>query len=329
MRSKIGTVALVMAVAGCGTAADTGDDVASGSEALGANTQRPGERFVRIRPIDMNQGGGWVAHGYTAPQIVDLVKELRPEVLDRYISGDVSPHMALPSGAEPAMDATQFLNATEQSESCNRVITPRVSLGEYPKTFFTTTAHLLEFPVHPVSMHYVSLDNWAGFVDSHGAKEIEGVFKRLYNQGWKRININDCGLPSNAPPDHVNGYGLATGADIGVDATTWEPNREHLRILRASKNIQLILLYIDFPGPMDKFKKLSPDRQAEILTSLAEKQKEEGYTLVYNILQDVPEGIDWDATKVRTSRGGRFHGKTIFEVMKGLMDKYNPAHKCT
>jgi len=111
---------------------------------------------------------------------------------------------------------------------------------------------------------------------------------------------------------------------VCVDTATWEPNVAQLQAAKASSNVDTIFLYIDFPGQVADFKKLSAERQADILTSFAAKQKEKGYTFIYNVLQEVPDDVGWDATKIKTSDSGPYHGQTIFEVMKGLMDRYNP-----
>jgi hypothetical protein len=306
---------------------------AGSAEPADASTgeQRPRARFVRFRAIDTEQAHGWALRNYNAQQLLRLIHGLRPSVLERYISGDVPSELEIPVAAGSArMSVSEFLAASEASENCEQVITPRVSVGEYDRgTFFTTTQHLVQLSAGPHALRFLSLDNWSGFVQTHTHAEIDEMFARLEAQGWDSVGVNDCGASGAETPDELNAYGHASFAEVGVDERTWRPDPVTLSALRRSSNIRLILLYIDFPGPVRAFEALQPDRQAEILARLASQQQDAGYTFVYNIVQDVPGNVAWDATTLFTTASGPYHGASLYEVSRSLMDQYNPVPTCS
>jgi hypothetical protein len=240
------------------------------------------KRYIRIRPLndksvwDLNLAGG-APQNWNAQQVLALISDLKPDVLQRYITGAQNPDALVPvaSGSLP-MTAKDFLQASVDANKS--VLIPRISLDEYDAgTFFQTSMNLLNFPLEP-PMRYLSLDNWHPFSSAHTKPQITGMFQQLYGQGWWEIGVNDAG-------GYFPDYGYAYWADVNTDLTTYLPRTDDLSQAQSETNLKRFFAIIDFPNTMRQFQALSPDTQADVLTSLASNQSNYNYTLLYNILQ--------------------------------------------
>ena len=70
---------------------------------------------------------------------------------------------------------------------------------------------------------------------------------------------------------------------------------------------------------MDKFMKLTVDAQADVFTEVIQPaEKAYGFTFVYPVLFD-----KWDATKQLTSKGGKYKGASLSELIGQTV---NPAN---
>jgi hypothetical protein len=126
--------------------------------------------------------------------------------------------------------------------------------------------------------------------------------------------VNECNGYSRS-------YGYATFADFCVGASYWRPDRNALASIHTEPNIKLVLLYIDFPQPMTDFSGLQPDREAMILAhKIAPAQTADGFLFVYPMQQDF-----WNSAARLTSPDGPFKGQSLYDVMKGLMARYDTA----
>ena len=280
----------------------------STSSSMSPASHPPGTKFIRIRTLESKSA--WSLEGFDAQHVLKEIADLKPDVLERFVSGPQSVDALVPvAPGYPPMTVGQFLNAS--TKACGCYIIPRLSLYEYDKgTLFTEAQGLLNFPVSP-HMRYLSLDNWGPFASNHTPDEVKGMFQRLYSQGWTGIGVNECNGYSPS-------YGYATFADFCVGATYWRPDRDALASIHTEPNIKLVLLYIDFPQPMTDFSQLQPDREAWILVHrIAPAQSEDGFRFVYPIQQDF-----WDSASRLTSQGGPFRGHSLYGVMKGLMAQY-------
>ena len=86
--------------------------------------------------------------------------------------------------------------------------------------------------------------------------------------------------------------------------------------LKTDQYIKQYYLYIDYPGQMDEFMKLSGDEQADVFTKVIQPAaKREGFSFVYPVLFD-----EWDATKHFTSKGGEYQGASLFEVIQQAVE---------
>ena len=268
----------------------------------------PGKRFIRIRAL--NPRSAWGLPGYDAQQVLAMISQMKPDALERYTSGVQNPNAAVPvASGSPPMTVGEFLNASMRA--CNCYIIPGVSLNQYDQgTFFTTARALLALPVYP-KMVYLSLDKWHDFSTNHSPDQVKGVFQQLYSQGWTGIGVNVNG-------GYFPTYGYATFTDARINPSNWQPDIANLADARSESNISLVLLYIDFPKPMDSFAALSPDQQAQVLTdNIAPAQSSDGFYFVYPIVQSF-----WDSNNQTTSSGGPYQGETVYAVMLQLMQQF-------
>jgi hypothetical protein len=151
----------------------------------------------------------------------------------------------------------------------------------------------------------VNLDNWPEFLEKHGEQNAIELLKRLREIGYQEMGGNMAGK-------FCPGYGYLSFADFLINANDWSIRLSQLEKMKADPDIRQYYLYIDYPGQMEEFMKLSPDRQADVFTKVIQPaEKREGFTFVYPILFD-----DWDATKHITSPDGPYHGASIFDVIR-------------
>ena len=271
---------------------------------IAGQTSPSGHRFIRIRALGPNSG--WALPGYDAQQVLSMISQLKPDVLERYTDGSQNPNAPVPvAPGSPPMTVGEFLNASMQA--CNCYIIPGASLNEYDKgTFFATAQSLLSLPVYP-PFTFLSLDSWHAFSTNHTSDQVKAMFQQLYSQGWAGIGVNACGR-------YFSSYGYATFSDFCVRTVNWQPDTTTLASIRTEPNIKLDLLYIDFPREMQLFTSLSGDQEAQILTNnIGPAQSSDGFEFVYPVVQSF-----WDSNAHSTSGGA-----SIYSVMQGMMAQYN------
>ena len=66
---------------------------------------------------------------------------------------------------------------------------------------------------------------------------------------------------------------------------------------------------------MNLFRGLPPDRQADILKNIQAAQCKYGFRFIYPILMG-----RYDSTRIFTSKEGPYHGMSLYEVMKQLIE---------
>jgi hypothetical protein len=281
----------------------------SASSSTGQASSPPGTKFVRIRTLESRSV--WSLEGFDAQHVLSELADLKPDVLERFVSGPQVVDAQVPvAPGSPPMTVGEFLNAS--TKACGCYIIPRLSLSDYNKgALFAEAQRLIALPVSP-QMRYLSLDNWGPFASGHAPDEIKGMFRQLYSQGWLGIGVNEC-------DGYSQSYGYATFADFCVGTSYWRPDRNALASINTEPDIKLVLLYIDFPKQMTDFSALQPDREAEILAHrIAPAQSADGFVFVYPMQQD-----SWNSATRLTSVGGPFKGQSLYDVMKGLMARYD------
>jgi hypothetical protein len=253
---------------------------------------------------------------YTAQDVLEMIEELKPDCLERFITGYHNPQGLVPvREGYPEMTVLEFLNAaiSAGSEKCH--IVPKLNLQwlawgreEY---FWKSAQGLYDLPlVRPI--RNINLDVWDIYCNEiHTTPEQRAeLFKRLRDIGYEEIGVNMTGLYRVNDPQ-------IDYADFNIDKNTWEVKGNVVELIKSYPNIKRLYLYIDYPGAMDAFGRNSPDRQAEIYyENIFPKQKEMGFTYVYAIIQD-----SWDANTSVTSEDGPYKGKTMYEITKELLNK--------
>ena len=157
----------------------------------------------------------------------------------------------------------------------------------------------------------VNLDNWKGFLEKHGEQKAIEILKRLRKIGYQRIGVNTAG-------GFKHGYGYISFGDFLINSKTWEIRLSTLDKMKKDPHFKQYYLYIDYPGQMDEFMKLTIDAQADVFTDVIQPaERKHGFTFVYPILFD-----RWDATKQITSKDGKYKGISLYEVIRQTV---NPA----
>ena len=274
---------------------------------------------MRIRPIwDSNV---WGLPNYTADQVLNVISDLKPTTLNRYISGPQVASQSVPvSSGQSPMTAQQFLQSS--IDACRNpnqtTMFPRLSLKYLGQgTFFQYAQNLYSIcqALNPPQV-LLSLDNSA----NHTVQEMAGVGSQLYAMGWKGLAIGACGVVGL--PD-----GTCTFDQICANPTTGAVDTAQLMAIQQGQpSVKEFEGQIDLPGAFSQFAALSPDQEATVLTNLASQQSISGYRYMYPVLQSyIPIGgtLDWDATKVFTSQPGPYGGISIYQLMKNLMNQYN------
>jgi hypothetical protein len=287
--------------------------------------------YARLRPLQnkgtKNLNATWflnAASAYTAQDVLAMIREIKPNVLERYISGPFDPNDVVPvAPGEPPMTIAGFLNASMAAGAPGCIITPRLSLDdlydttscpwstEFTNCFWATAHNLFNLPVSP-PIRTVSLDNWSEFSDSHSAAEIGDVLKKMAAMGWEHIACNYVG-------GNANSYGIADIGMFGVDVHNgFEPKLSRYGTIITNASIDRVLLYIDFPKQMDGFLQLDPDARANKLLQIGAWQATYDFTFVWPVLQG-----RWDSTRIFTTPGGPYGGASLYKVMLDAMKHYS------
>lgn len=320
-------------------------------------------RFIRIRVLGDN--GKWHLTGiksaryyagpyYSPDDVLLTIKELKPDVLDRFISGPQNLDATLeyfdkPTGEWIKWDdkiggaggfskgtVGSFLIQAMQNGAPEAYFIPRLDSEFYNSkgaTEFFSMAQDLYKSMEDLgvlaSRRYLSLDNWGSLSKQQTKNE---VLSRLYAQGWSGIGVTSLlnyhlGINTEDPKNS------ATWSSFNVDPeNNWKPNKEVLEKIHDESNIQLVLLYIDFPEPMGSFIKVAPDEEARVLERIAFLQApnsnnphETGFNFVYPIAQGANAfSDDWDSKARITTAEGPYKGISIYQFIRDqLIAKYS------
>ena len=293
-----------------------------------APTPAPAPIYLRIRVMttkerheDVNQSV-WQLPNHTATDVLNIIRDVKPTMLERYFSGRVNLTAPVPvSRGAPPMTVGEFLNASMSAGASGCTIMPRVSLYEFldkQQTLLDTAAHLRALPLDP-PLTALGLDNWGNFQQDPRYNEsvVRGLFGSLLDMGWKDLSINTVGgLGKHGAFGMASmaDFGTKTGAPPGPGAVGAVPNWAALAKLEADPSITSRLLYIDFSAQMLKFMhgSTADEMAAAIVDALADNgaQRERGYSFVYPVVQSF-----FDSTALSTTVGGRWGGRSLYRVM--------------
>jgi len=253
----------------------------------------------------------WMLPGYTAQDVLKRVAELKPDCLERFVTGKQNPYQLVPVDKdEKPMTVLEFLNAAISAGSPDCIIIPKLNLKWGEKYFWDAAQNLYDLPLDK-PIRNINLDCWPDYWKEHTPEETEAMLKRLKDIGYEVIGINMTG-------GYHPGYGYVDYMDFNINKDDWTVNTKSLNRLKKDNELKRFYMYIDYPGAMDQFREEnSVDEQASIyINNIHPYQKELGFTFVYAIFQD-----DWDATKEFTSKKGPYKGKSMFDISRELIEK--------
>jgi len=263
---------------------------------------------------------GTYAKDYTAQDVLEMIAELKPDCLERFITGtgEITTKDVVPVRAGyPSMPLVEFLQKAMDAGNPGCYIMPKLNLQWLVSNktdpmgnnlFWRSAQAIYDLALNP-PIRTLSLDCWDAYVSTFtSVSDRDVMFKRLRDMGYQKIYVNYTG---NANANHTQ----VDGADFNINTTTWTINETTLNKLKGYANLEKIFLYIDYPGAMDQFALNTPDRQAEIYCkNIYPYQKTLNLTFVFAIFQ-----AGWDANAVKTSSTGPYKGKTMFEISKDLL----------
>lgn len=224
---------------------------------------------------------------YTAQDVLEMIEELKPTCLERFITGFPNPNALVPvrEGCEP-MTVLEFLNKAIETggESCH--IVPKLNLqwlaDEKSAEYFWEAAEKLYDLKLVRPIRNINLDVWDVYCKEIAPtpKDRSRLFKRLRRIGYEEIGVNMTGLYRVNDPQ-------IDYADFNINKNGWTVEQSTLDKLKSYPNLNSSYLYIDYPAPMNAFYTNTPDRQAEIYyENIFPCQKQMGFVFVYPILQD-------------------------------------------
>ena len=259
--------------------------------------------WVRILPFEIRDRG-WQIQNDNGQDVLNMIEELKPDVLDRFITGKPDLNIEIPMGPVAApMKFVDYLDAAMKAGAPGCFLTPKDHLNDIWSDDYRMDAAqaLYDLPVTP-RLKAMDLDEFF----THGTpEEHQKTLEKFKAMGWRYLGYNFAGGPKPA-------YGLISYAEAGVNKTTWEVNLNALAAMK-EEGIGIRLAHIDYPGEIVEFEKLSPDRQADIIQKISREQHQYGFTFIYPILY---QRKGYDATKEVTRSDGPYHGATVFQVIK-------------
>ena len=273
-----------------------------------------GPKFARFRVYQ----GSWTSPQYNAQQILAMIADMHPDVLERMTTDAFNVGASVPvcSGCA-AMNYGQFLNAS--MNDCGCYIMPRldINLTWQSGAFLTDAQQILNTPVSP-RFSILSIDNWQTYCSRTSSCDCtfaQQVFQPLYNMGWKGVGVLNAGSP------YFSTCGWATFVDFDIQTKTWSVPQALLTSIKSDQTVQKILLYDpDFPGQAQTFLNQCNPTCDGVITSLqtvVSQQSTYGYAYVYPIEQTF-----WDANQITTSATGSYHGQTLYQIFQGWMQQW-------
>ena len=290
------------------TTTTTSTTTTSSSSSQSQNVWR---RAIRLNTLGSHSS--WTLGNYSAQQILGMLSDLQPTLLQRYVSGSQVPNKLVPvcSSCSP-MTAQQFLQSSE--DVSNSVIIARISLYEYDAgTLFNSSQSLLNMPINP-PIRMLSLDDFDGFIGNHSQATLASLIDQLYAQGWQWIETGGCTDQSLIP------NGLTNYASVCFRYPDWQVESGPLNAWKNHTSVLHILATMDFPNDIPYLINATfagSAQEASIFANVAGNQSALGYTMIYFIAQG-----GWDSNNV-VIKQGPYAGMTVYQEMKLLMQEYN------
>jgi hypothetical protein len=278
---------------------------------LPATAEMPDGIYVRIDALDHPMRGGgmaqWAPKDHDAQDILKMIRELRPDVLDRFMNGSQNPNMLVPvKPGSPKMTVVEFLNACAKAGTPGCRIVPKIHLNRvWPEKYRQSASrNLLSLKVNP-PITAVSFDGYFSDKNEVPRARCRERLQAFQKMGWQDLGFNFSGGKKAT-------FGLASFAYV-IPNDQWKP--AFLSVLK-QEDVKTRLVHFDYPGQIERFRELSPDRQAHIIDDLSRTQWKRNYRFVYPILYS-----GYDATKQVTSKKGPYKGATVYAVIKQLIER--------
>jgi hypothetical protein len=269
---------------------------------------------------------------YYAEDVLEWIEELKPDCLERFISGYPGPGTKIPKKDGGYMPVADFLNAAilAGGEGCH--ICPKLDLqwlrgepGSNSYRTFWEGAQLLYDMDLVVPIRSVSLDCWNAYreilveqghtTEGQQAVVMKEMFDRLRAIGFQEIGVNLLGATNWGPAPDVLDF---VNFSIGDPENTGMPNlsnaiRNNKAIKKSPASHDKYLLYIDYPGPVDRFvANHTPDQMADIyINTIWPEQQKQGFVYVYSLSND-----GWDPFAHVTDPNGPYGGKNMYDITK-------------
>lgn len=281
-----------------------------------AGEHRDLSRLIWVRMVPF-WGEGWQLKDRTGEDLLEMIRTVKPDVLERFVQFRPDPDMAVPMGeGRQPVTFLPYLDAAMNAGAPGAFITPKVHQNDIisDEERIAQAQAWRDLPVNP-RMTLLSLDVRPG----HGtADEHRRMLETFKAQGW------DLGFNFAGGGQEV--FGMGTYAQAAVSKKTWEVSRKELADMTA-QGIKVRLAHIDYPPGITAFGNLPPDRQAEIVLKLSNDQHKYGFTLVYPVFYGRQ---NYDSSMQVTRTDGPFKGATVLDVISEAVrcDRLYPA-PCT
>jgi hypothetical protein len=272
-------------------------------KAGGESGERPTtlSRLIWVRMVPFWKKG-WQLKDRDGQDLLDMIREVKPDVLERFVQFRPDPDMLVPMGKGVApMKFVDYLDAAMKAEAPGGFMTPKVHQNDIisDQERLEEAQAWRDLPVKP-RMKLLSLDVRPGHGTPDDHKRMLEKFKAM---GWE-LGFNFAGGGQQV-------FGLGTYAQAAVNKATWEVSRKELAQM-TEQGIGTRLAHIDYPPGIIAFGKLTPDRQAEIILKLSSDQHKDGFTFVYPVFYG-RQG--YDSSKQVTTLDGPFKGATVLDVI--------------
>jgi hypothetical protein len=301
-RGFLHLLAVAGAVALCG-------NVGTAHAAKHGNRALPPGIYVRIIPMGHFAEKWDPKHGHSGRDVLKMIEELKPTCLNRFMCGMPHPELMIPMGnGEDPMPFPEYLTAAMKAGAPGCTIAPKLHLNDrwvFTDEYRMKAARALRNLKVTPRLTVLDLDC---YFSKGNAAERKQVLQDFKDMGWKDLEFNFVGNTGKT-------FGLVSYGMAGIDGNTGFLGGSALGRMRKTPGVRVYLGHIDYPPGIAKFASHSPDKQAAILTHIQKIQYEHGFRFIYPVLCPY-----YDSTKVRTSKG-----KTIYEVIKGLIEKDRKA----
>jgi hypothetical protein len=280
--------------------------IATPPNALPAKVVMPDGIYVRIIVFGHAFKQEWDLKDHTAQDVLKLIEQLKPNVLNRFIDGKQNPDLKVPVDPGcPEMTELEFLKAAMNAGAPGCTISPKVHLNDIWSDDYRMQAaqSLRDLPLTP-RLTMLDLDSW--FSRPHDAGGNKAMLEKFKDMGWTTFVTN--------PGPYKSLYGCESSVMTYMSTKAWQVPKAKIEALHR-KGIALPLLHIDYPSEINVFRGLPGDRQADIIKNIQPEQTKLGFRFIYPILSG-----HYDSTRIHTSQNGPYHGASLFEVMKQMIE---------